>query len=62
MTTIPARLSDHQLLDATLPAAQRERHAIADLLALLAEVDERRLYLGEGCASMFAYCTRVLPV
>jgi hypothetical protein len=24
------------------------------------EIDSRRLYLGEGCASMFGYCTRVL--
>jgi len=24
------------------------------------EIDSRRLYLGEGCASMFVYCTRVL--
>ena len=24
------------------------------------EIDRRRLYLGEGCASMFAYCTQVL--
>ena len=26
----------------------------------LMEIDTRRLYLGEGCASMFSYCTRVL--
>ena len=24
------------------------------------EIDSRRLYLGEGCASMFVYCTQVL--
>jgi hypothetical protein len=24
------------------------------------EVDSRRLYLGEGCSSLFTYCTRVL--
>jgi hypothetical protein len=24
------------------------------------EIDSRRLYLGQGCASMFAYCTQVL--
>ena len=29
-------------------------------LALLAEVDARRLYLGEGCSSLFTYCTQVL--
>ena len=32
----------------------------ADLLEHLAEVDRRRLYLDEGCPSMFAYCTEVL--
>jgi 5-methylcytosine-specific restriction endonuclease McrA len=26
------------------------------------EIDSRRLYLGEGCASMFVYCTQVLQM
>jgi hypothetical protein len=26
----------------------------------LGELDARRLYLGEGCASLFAYCTQTL--
>jgi hypothetical protein len=30
------------------------------LLALLMELDARRLYLGEGCSSLFTYCTQVL--
>jgi hypothetical protein len=30
------------------------------LIAHLAELDERRLYLGEGCSSLFTYCTQVL--
>ncbi|CAN5806277.1 hypothetical protein BH18ACI5_BH18ACI5_07770 [soil metagenome] len=34
--------------------------ATAALLRALMEIDSRRLYLGEGCASMFAYCTQVL--
>jgi hypothetical protein len=29
-------------------------------LRLLAELDARRLYLGEGCSSLFSYCTQVL--
>ena len=37
-----------------------ERHVTAELLALLGEVDSRRLYLGEGCSSLFTYCTQVL--
>jgi hypothetical protein len=31
-----------------------------ELIASLAELDARRLYLGEGFPSMFAYCTQVL--
>ena len=32
----------------------------AELLALLGEVDARRLYLGQSCASLFTYCTQAL--
>jgi 5-methylcytosine-specific restriction endonuclease McrA len=53
-------LSDRELLSQTARAAAHERAATASLLALLAEVDARRLYLGEGCSSLFAYCTRHL--
>ena len=37
-----------------------ERHSAVALVELLAEIDARRLYLGEGCSSLFVYCTRVL--
>ncbi|MGZ5494954.1 MAG: HNH endonuclease, partial [Thermoanaerobaculia bacterium] len=40
--------------------AERERKATADLIASLAELDARRLYLGAGCSSLFTYCTQVL--
>src|SRR5688500_10046517 len=53
-------LSNDALLAETARLAGRERTATAELVAALAEVDARRLYLGEGCSSMFAYCTRVL--
>ena len=53
-------MSNNELLSATLSAARDERRATAELLSLLAEVDARRLYLGEGCSSLFAYCTQVL--
>jgi hypothetical protein len=53
-------MSDSELLNATVRAAREEQRATADLLALLAEVDARRLYLGEGCSSQFSYCTHVL--
>ena len=32
----------------------------SELVAHIAEVDERRLYAGEACSSMFVYCTEVL--
>jgi hypothetical protein len=53
-------LSDHELIAAVERAAAGERSATAELIALLAQVDERRLYLGEGCSSLFTYCIQVL--
>lgn len=55
-----ARLSDHDLLAEVKKAAEHERHATADLIASLIELDSRRLYLREDCSSLFTYCTRVL--
>jgi hypothetical protein len=55
-------LSDKQLLDAVRTLATRERQATAQLIACLAELDVRRLYLGEGCSSLFTYCTQVLQL
>jgi hypothetical protein len=54
------RLSDRDLLDATERTAADERLLTAELLALLGEVDARRLYLGQSCASLFTYCTQAL--
>ena len=59
-TRLPTKMTDRELLEATVAAADDERRATAELLALLAEVDARRLFLGEGCSSLFAYCTQVL--
>lgn len=53
-------LSDRDLLAAARSAAADERRGTAALITLLAEVDARRLYLGEGCASLFTFCTQVL--
>jgi hypothetical protein len=53
-------LDDDALLEAAKRLAADERRATASLLRALAEIDSRRLYLGQGCASLFAYCTRVL--
>jgi hypothetical protein len=53
-------LSDQELLGRVREAVTDERRATARLIALLAEVDSRRLYLGEGCSSLFTYCTQAL--
>ncbi len=53
-------LGDADLLARAQALAADERRATADLVACLAEVDARRLYLPAGCASLFAWCTQVL--
>ena len=53
-------LSDPELLAEVRCLAGHERHATARLIAALGELDARRLYLGEGCSSLFTYCTQVL--
>ena len=55
-----ATMSDSDLLNATVRVVGDERRSTADLLALLGELDGRRLYLSEGCSSLFTYCTQVL--
>lgn len=56
----PAELSNSELLARVEGLAQNEREATASLIVHLAELDARRLYLGEGCSSLFTYCTHVL--
>ncbi len=53
-------LSDDQLLRDIEVSAARERGATAQLIALLAEMDSRRLYLAQSFSSLFVYCTRHL--
>jgi hypothetical protein len=62
MTTLfcVGALTDSELLAQVIAFAQRERHATADLIATLAELDVRRLYLAAGYSSLFTYCTHVL--
>ena len=62
MTTITslAQLTDMALIGEVKALAERERQATAVLIASLAELDARRLYLREGCSSLFTYCTHVL--
>jgi hypothetical protein len=54
------RISSEQLLARLLELIQRGRELEADLIEHLAEVDARKLYMREGCPSMFAYCVEVL--
>jgi hypothetical protein len=58
--TFLGELSDRDLLETTTRLAWDERRATTELVAALAEVDARRLYLGEGCSSLFTYCVQVL--
>jgi hypothetical protein len=53
-------VSDADLLAEVTRLAVDERHATAQLIASLAELDARRLYLGRGFSSMFTYCTSAL--
>ena len=57
---IPSHLSDGALIEEVTRCARDERHATAQIIAHLAELDSRRLHLGAGCSSLFAYCRDVL--
>src|SRR6476620_7998501 len=60
MITSPVQLSDHDLLAETKRVATLAQRTTAQLVALLAEVDARKLYLAESCPSSFVYCPHVL--
>jgi hypothetical protein len=63
MTTIVrafTQLSNQELLAEVKRLTGCERQATVQLIASLMEIDARRLYLGEGCSSLFTYCTQVL--
>jgi hypothetical protein len=57
---IPSHLSDSALIAEVTRCARDERHATAQLVAHLAELDARQLYLGAGKSSLFTYCRDVL--
>jgi hypothetical protein len=61
-TKLIETISDQQLLTDLRTAAASERQATAHLIALLAEMDVRKLYLGEGYSSLFTYCTQSLQL
>jgi HNH endonuclease len=60
LQTCHRRLSDHELVAEVTRLAAAESKSTAALVSVLAEFDARRLYLGQGCWSMFTYCTQVL--
>jgi hypothetical protein len=55
-----SHLSDAELLNEVKQLTADEVRPTSRLVAALGELDARRLYLGEGCASLFTYCTQVL--
>lgn len=55
-----AALSDDDLVERVKHLVTCERHASVALIRSLVEFDTRRLYLREGCSSLFTYCTQVL--
>ncbi len=60
LLAVVAQLSNTELLARVKRLAEHEREATASLIAHLAELDARRVYLAEGCSSLFTYCTQVL--
>src|SRR4029079_11077746 len=53
-------LSDDELVERVRHLAACERRASVALIRSLVEFDSRRLYLREGCSSLFIYCTHAL--
>lgn len=55
-----AALSNQDLLEGVRLIAHRENEATAELIAHLAEIENRRLHLARGFPSLFLYCVRAL--
>jgi len=53
-------LSNQQLLDSLGQVLHHQRRSLAELVAHLAEVEERRLHLEAAYSSLFDYCVRQL--
>jgi len=52
--------SDQELLDGIWAAIRRESENVAIVIAHLAEIDSRKLFLEDGCGSLKDYCMEVL--
>jgi len=59
---IPSHLSDDDLIAEARLLARTERHATAQLVAHIAELEARRIHLAAGFPSLFAYCREVLQL
>jgi hypothetical protein len=57
---VRSRLSDSELIAEVTRLARCERAVTVRLIAHLAELDSRRLYLAAGYSSLFLYCTQAL--
>jgi hypothetical protein len=53
-------LTDEQLLESLGAVLRRQRHSLAEVVAHLGEVEERRLHLVAAYGSMFTYCVQRL--
>src|SRR5688572_28957217 len=53
-------LSDRQLLDGLGAVLSSGRRLLAQLVAHLGEVEERRLHMDAACSSLFSYCVNRL--
>ena len=60
LLVIASRLSDEALLARVKLRVGRERVASVELIADLAELETRDVYLGEGVKSLYLYCTEIL--
>ncbi len=57
-----SKLSDEALVREAMRLVRADRRTAIALVRVLMEVDERQLYLHEGCGSIFVWCTKVLHI
>jgi len=56
------KLSNQELFNRTLESVQHEREATLELIAYLAEIERRKLYLERGYSSLFQFCCKSLKL
>ena len=60
ITPVASTLPDEALVREAVRLVRVDREATAALVRVLMEVDARRLYMRDGCSSLFVWCVRVL--